>query len=245
MSEYIQDPDLEFLRFCDNEDLKVLVDLLTKGKNGEDRFTEGLTLEERFKKCGSNYRDVWDLIATELQHFGGDTLPNLLRGHGVRYRELLMDASKKLNVDFDREASTIDIENQLLLKVLSDSLEKMSDIDKRDFAKEMNMNTMNLDIAAMMIALQMAIKTGGFASYKIALIVANAVAKQLTGRGLTLAFNAGISRSLAIFAGPIGWVISAILTVPIITGPAFRVTIPCSITVAYLRRKYINRNFLK
>lgn len=50
---------------------------------------------------------------------------------------------------------------------------------------------------------------GGFATYKIAVIVANQAARVLIGRGLTLAANAALVRGISVFLGPVGWVLFA------------------------------------
>lgn len=78
-------------------------------------------------------------------------------------------------------------------------------------------------------------------AYKIALIVANAIAKAILGRGLSLAANAGIVRTISIFAGPIGWLITGLWAAMDIAGPAYRVTIPAVIQVAFLRQVYLNK----
>ena len=88
---------------------------------------------------------------------------------------------------------------------------------------------------SMIAALQIAIKMGGFKAYQIAVVVANAVAKFMFGRGLSIAGNAALTRALSIFAGPVGWIITGILTAIDIAGPAYRVTIPACIQVAYMR----------
>ena len=49
--------------------------------------------------------------------------------------------------------------------------------------------------------------------------------------------NAALTRSLCVFAGPIGWVVTAVWTLLDIAGPAYRVTIPAVIQVAYMRAK--------
>jgi len=48
---------------------------------------------------------------------------------------------------------------------------------------------------------------GGFATYKIAVIVANQMARILLGRGLTLAANAALTRMVSIALGPVGWLL--------------------------------------
>lgn len=86
--------------------------------------------------------------------------------------------------------------------------------------------------------MQLLINVTGFKAYQLSVIVANMVAKAVLGRGLALAGNAALVRGLAIFAGPIGWLITGLLTAPLISGPAYRVTIPCVIHIAMLREKY-------
>ncbi len=77
-------------------------------------------------------------------------------------------------------------------------------------------------------------------SYQVAMIVANAVAKALLGRGLTLAANAGLARAIGVFAGPIGIAITVLLTIPAISGPAFRVTLPAVVQIAAMRQQMLN-----
>ena len=86
-----------------------------------------------------------------------------------------------------------------------------------------------------------AINAGGFASYQVALLVANSVARAITGKGLQLAVNAGISKYLAVFAGPVGIAITALMTVPMVTGTAFRVTLPAVVQVAAIRQQLQNK----
>ncbi|WP_316347319.1 DUF3944 domain-containing protein [Desulfuromonas acetoxidans] len=238
--QFRDDDDLKFLQFCDNEDLGILADIL-KGPEGDERLTEQLTHDERFSSCNGNYTSVWDIIAGELQLFGGDWIPNRFRGYGVPYRELLTDVCKQMKVNFNKESDISTIEMNLLMKVLEKSLDKMTEEERREFSKQFGLGIKDFAPNAVMLALQMAIKAGGFKAYQLAAIVANAIAKTLVGRGLPLLANAGMMRGLSLFAGPIGWAVSAIFTLPMITGPAYRVTIPACIQVAYMRQKSINK----
>ena len=67
----------------------------------------------------------------------------------------------------------------------------------------------------------------------------NAVLKALIGRGLSLAGNAALTRTMAILTGPIGWVITGLWTAIDIAGAEYRVTIPAVIQVAALRQKHL------
>jgi uncharacterized protein YaaW (UPF0174 family) len=243
---YREDSDLSFLELCKNSDLEILVRILVYGKDGEKRLNQELSQEKRFTEAGENYSKVWDLIAAEYQHFGADSLASFFRGgKGVLHREILTDACNKLKVNYNKKAEISTIENNLLLKIIEGSLEKMTEEEKREFASGMNINPANLTSTAIMSALQIAIRSGGFASYKIALIVANSVSKALIGRGLSLTLNAGLTRWIGIFTGPIGWGITTILTIPMISGPAYRVTIPSVIQIAYMRQRLLNKDNLE
>ena len=83
---------------------------------------------------------------------------------------------------------------------------------------------------------------GGFAAFKVVAIAANAVSRFLLGHGLSLAANAGLMRFLGVLGGPIGIAISGVLSVPMFSGPAYRVTTRAVIYVAYLRQKHLNRD---
>ena len=79
-------------------------------------------------------------------------------------------------------------------------------------------------------------RAGGFASYKITLIIVNAIAKTILGRGLSIAVNASFARGLSVIVGPIGIILTALWSVYDIAGPAYRVIIPCTILIAAYRK---------
>lgn len=235
---YKQDDDLEFLQFCTNDDLGILVDILIKDKDGVKRRTEGLTTEERYKNCNGDYVKIWDLIAGELQLFGGDSIMNLLRGgRGNKYRNILSKVCKRNKVDFDSESTTEDIEVALLLKILGDSLEDISEEELREFGDQVGVDLKKGIPGGIAAALRLAINMGGFKSYQLAVIVANAAARKLAGRGLAVAANAALARWLGVFAGPAGLIVSGLLAIPMITSPANRLIGQACVLVAYMRQK--------
>ena len=69
---YRYDPDLEFLKNCENEDLRILVDYLTKDKDGEVRWTESLTYSEPYKQFyPHNISKMFPSIASIINIFRG------------------------------------------------------------------------------------------------------------------------------------------------------------------------------
>lgn len=238
--KYREDPDLNFLMSCENDDLNTLATYLIKDKDGKSRFSEELSNDPTYKYCNGNYQKAWQQIAGELQLFGGDTLANTIRGHGVLYKDILCDVCDKLKVNYNRKQETSQIESYLLQKIISDSWEKMEESERKELLNSIGVDG-NLVGAAALGGVIGAIKLGGFAAYKTSALIANAIAKLVIGKGLKFAANAALMRGIAVLAGPIGIAIGALMALPSITGVAYRVTIPCVIHIAYMRQKLINK----
>ncbi len=244
IANYRDDDDLEFLKNCSNEDLDILVTYLIRGEKGSElRLAEELTGKDSYKRHNPDHVKYWKDIAAELQTFGGNTFANMFRGgEGVLYKEVLTDACENLKVNFNNKASTQMIEMNLLNKILTDSIEKMDANQLKQLVDAIGIKTTNLTPQAVTVALQAAVQMSGFAAYKMTLIVANAVAKQILGRGLALGVNATLMKSLSIFAGPIGWVFAGLWAMFDIAGPAYRVTVPSVVQIAYMRAKLLTGN---
>jgi len=235
---YRSDSDLIFLQYASRENLDVLVQYLTKDEKGTPRLTEEITRSKEYIKYAPNHEMYWELIASEIQCFGANTIVTIFRGgQGVLYREVLTDVCDKIKVKYSKTDSIDVIEMQLLEKILLESIEKLSFKDREDLVKELNLKTTDFSKIAIAIALQSAIKIGGVASYEMATIVANSVMKMLLGRGLAVAGSATLTRVMGVMAGPIGWAVTGLWTVADIAGPAYRVTIPSVIQIAFIRAK--------
>lgn len=242
--KYTSDSYLKFLRNCDEADLEELVEILTKGKDGGERCAEELTGSDLYKKYfpAGEHSKYWHLIAAELQKYGGHTWMNIARGgRGVTYYNIIRYACKKLKVTCSDGDTTEILEGKVLVKILEDSIQKMNHEQLKQLVKELNIPTQKLTKQGVTIALQVLIKKGGFSSYKIAVIVANAVSRALFKRGLSFTAGHTLTKSMAILAGPIGLSISALWVLFDIGAPASRVVIPAVIHVAYMRTK-MNEN---
>jgi uncharacterized protein YaaW (UPF0174 family) len=238
---YRDDSDLRFLGKMASEDLSDLVYCLTHDKDGQVRLTEELTSSESYKQYYPDHQKYWQLVAAEIQCFGANTFVTMLRGgEGVEYKEVLTDVCDKVKVNYSKDSSVEKIENNLLMKILTDALEKMSPQELKELAQASGVdNTNNITSETMVGIFQTIFRVGGFKSYQLTLIIVNAVLKALIGRGLSLAGNAALTRTMAILTGPIGWVITGLWTALDIAGAAYRVTIPAVIQVAVLRQKHL------
>ena len=238
---YRDDADLQFLGLMKSEDLNDLVYCLTHDKDGDPRLTEELTTSSEYKDHYPDHRQYWKLIAAEIQCFGANTFVTIFRGgKGVEYKEVLMDVCDKLKVNYNKDSSTKIIEQNFLMKITNDAFEKMSHEELKKLAQQLGMKNISQITPEIMVAMaQTAFRAGGFMSYQLAVIVVNAVLKTLIGRGLTIAGNAALTRTLGFFTGPIGWAITGLWTANDIAGAAYRVTMPAVLMVALLRQQHL------
>lgn len=235
---YRSDSDLSFLQEIKSEDL---VYCLTHDKDGYVRFTEELTTSDEYKAHHPDHNQYWRSIAAEIQCFGANSFATMLRGgEGVEYKEVLTDVCDKMKVNYNKDSSVEKIENNLLMKILTDAIANMTPEELKELAESTGVkNTSGITPEAMVGIFQAVFRAGGFKSYQLTLIIVNAVMKALIGRGLSFAGNAALTRTMAVLTGPIGWVITGLWTAIDIAGPAYRVTIPAVIQVSVLRQKYL------
>lgn len=181
-------------------------------------------------------------LINELRLFGGNSIANFFRGEGPEYSEILRDVADRNDVSYNRYAIDEMVEQYLLQKLFNDSLTGASDDELKKMLEELGYPTTNFARQAAMATLMAAWKAGGFQSYILLVSVVNAVMKFLVGRGLSLAANAALSRMASIVMGPIGWVLTALWTFIDVAGPAYRVTVPAIIQIAYIRQT-VNNTF--
>lgn len=96
------------------------------------------------------------------------------------------------------------------------------------------------------ILVQVILKKGGFAVYKWALIVANSIANAIAGTiatgGLPFVANTLLVRTVHGLIGPVGWGLTALWAASIVTGPAYRVTVPAVLQVIALKEEPGSKN---
>ncbi|WP_374500619.1 YaaW family protein [Pseudoxanthomonas sp.] len=242
---------------ADAEDLDILVDYITDRGNGR------LTLDSAMCKILVSAKDTQTygpteraLIAHEILEFGGNSLGNAYRkaramfagsfldtvlpnaAPTVAYDEIVRDVASHLGVKMPDITAVADVEMVIVRKIMGKAVEKMTDEEKEAVAKELGLSSIPVGPGALGLMIQTA-RFGGFTTFKLATMVANAVAKALLGKGLTITANAALMRGVGIALGPIGWAITAIWTLADLSSPAYRVTMPAVVQVAYMRNKLI------
>lgn len=235
----IKDPHLaEVLNTAHPDNLAILADHITD--KGEGRIALSGDVCKRLTEAAK--RKIFSesdraCIAEEVQRYAGNTFMNLFRGgEGVSYRELLTDVASRFSIDVSPNESVSDIEMAIIKKVLIQSVEKMTPEEREELAKQMGTkhSTAAGPIAAS--ALITLIRSTGFAPYKLAAIVANAIAKALLGRGLTFAATGTLMRGISVLSGPVGWAITFLWASVDLASPAYRITVPCVLQIAFMRQ---------
>lgn len=127
MRTKIEDKELEsLLSKMNNSSLRVFADLLVYNNDNKPRISENLTSNRLYKHY---YPDHMKLLIPQLidefQRFGGNTIVNIFRGHGVSYEQILKDLCSKFKVK-TRETYSIDtLEMALVDELLETILEKL------------------------------------------------------------------------------------------------------------------------
>ena len=113
--------DLSFLTDCSNEQLRLLADVLVfDPKDHKKRYTERLSARASYAVYyPHDMKKLLPEIVDEYQRFGGNTIANIIRGHGVPYREILKDVCKTVGIA-KSDTDTVEIMEAALLKTVAD-----------------------------------------------------------------------------------------------------------------------------
>ncbi|RTP86029.1 DUF3944 domain-containing protein [Enterobacter asburiae] len=244
MAVYREDADLRFLWCCDNEDLDLLVSLITHDpKDKTLRWTETLSSSDNYKRFHPAHRNYWQEIAAEIQTFGASSIASMFRGgKGVLYREVLCDVCDQTGVKYKKEEATETIELSLLMKMLEKSLSEMSPAELREFADSMGTELTAPTVPLILMAIQTAVRSSGFAAYRLSVVMLSTLAKVVLGRTLPIVTYLTLTRSISVLAGPVGIALSTGWLIADMAGPARRVTVPTCLLVACLRQQYLYKS---
>lgn len=228
----MEDKDLLFLKECKNEQLKLLTDFIVYDKDGQKRLTENLSTTKDFQLYyPQNMLALLPSIINELQRFGGNTFVNGVRGHGVCYRTILEDVCDLMKVNYPKAIPTGLLEQYLLQKFLLVSVDKMAEEDIFHLSAKLTKEELKNQIMLLKAGSPLFIRM-------ITMLIGNLAVKYGLKQGAAFVAKFAGGRLFSILTGPIGWIISGIWAAFDIAGPAYRVTVPCTLTIAYLRNVY-------
>lgn len=233
------DRDLIFLNKATNDDLLVLCDIITKENDGTYRTTETLSSTRSYIR---NYPDNIKRILPELVHefrlFGGNSVLNFFRGEGPGYSEILRDVANKCKVSFNDATSKDEhVEQMLLGKLIKEVLDNASDSELRQMMRELDLQIPHYNRRRVMLDLEKLWKSHDIAGFRLLTSVTSTVLTRLTGIAISTVAGITLPRLTAVMLGPIGLILTSLYCAIDFAGPAYRVTIPAVIQIAYIRQK--------
>ena len=214
---------VQLLLKADKGDIDLLIDYVTNtGKFGFSMSDSVKAVLQDAKHQDIPDEETLRLLVRELQHFGGNTFVNLFRRNGVSYSEIVDDVASHLKMKVQAAASVEEKEALIIDCVFTSSWKKMSDDERRQILRGMGISaSVSLDIPV----------------WQKAALVANGLAQTTAGKVLPLIAGLGIGRVLGVLTGPVGLAITGLYTAYDISNPAFRVTLPCVVQIAWIRLK--------
>ncbi|BBT69391.1 TPA: YaaW family protein [Citrobacter freundii] len=214
---------VQLLLNADKGDIDLLIDYVTNtGKFGFSMSDNVKAVLQDAKHQDIPDEETLRLLVRELQHFGGNTFVNLFRRNGVSYSEIVDDVASHLKMKVQAAASVEEKEALIIDCVFTSSWKKMSDDERRQILRGMGISaSVSLDIPV----------------WQKAALVANGLAQTTAGKVLPLIAGLGIGRVLGVLTGPVGLAITGLYTAYDISNPAFRVTLPCVVQIAWIRLK--------
>lgn len=233
---YREDEDLQFLQYISSEDLNTLVFLLTHEHNDRLRINRNLSRLEQFKKHYPDHKKYWDLIAAQIQGIGATTLARAIRmERGVKYKKILQDVCEVLKVPFKKESEVEVNEKNLLFKLLTDAIKKMSPNEIKELSETIGMtDKVNSTREAILDMLQETLQNRGLKSNTL---ITNLVTVAVINR--TMPFFAKTGGPIIVASPPTRLLLACMLAVQDITRPAYRMIIPVVTEVAILRQNYL------
>lgn len=172
-----------------------------------DPITAGLDGEEEYQRYNPDHSKYVEKIAHHLRRFGGNTLVNIFRGEGPPYEKIVRDVADKLRAKYEYDEPLEEIEKKILREVV------------RRASKSGELNSQEKEDLVSAFE-KMGKKNRDWSAVRD--IVVTIVAR--------LILRGALLRSIL---GPL----ALALVLIDISGPAYRVTIPCVCWVACLRLK--------
>jgi uncharacterized protein YaaW (UPF0174 family) len=135
MKNPVFDKDLTpLLRECSNEELDSIVQVILAAPS------QTLTIQKAYRDHVGDHKSYVDEIIYEITSFGGNSIANLVRGHGVSYAEMVRDVAKRLMVTASITDTTETIEEKIILKILKLSYDRMEVEDRIALGQLINLS---------------------------------------------------------------------------------------------------------
>jgi uncharacterized protein YaaW (UPF0174 family) len=230
------EPLLALLLAAEPDDVCLLVDYVTDAGKGRISLADtvnGFLHQAREDKAFD--KELLTLLVHELRMFGGNSIANLFRRGGVAYREVVTDVLSHIGGKAAETDDLAAIELKVLQRLLDKAWDKMSKEERAQFAEKFGESD-----AASPFSFTHFLNRMGFGhavTLDVTSFVSASLGANLLGAGVVLGAEMMMGRLAGLALGPIGIALGAGLAGYSLTSPAFRITLPCVVQIAYIRQK--------
>ena len=200
-----------------------LYPLLARAKDDELRLLATLISQKMSSSINDGCRSPL-AIASEIQLMGGNSLVNWLRGHGVCYKEIVLDVAETIGVDPQilsrRGNSVASMENEIIEKLFARFEEKMNVLEREDLSK------------------QLASASPEARTIVLAQTLLPHLLREFNLQGVVeLALILAASRAVVAWVPVVGWLSAGVGTLLELSSTAYSVTIPGVVAIGLIRAR--------
>ena len=168
-------------------------------------------------------------ITSEIQLMGGNSVVNLFRGHGVGYKEIVLDVAEKIGVDkniLSRTGNSVSsMEMEIIETLFARFQEKLDESDRENLSRKLagtSKNTRYILLAQALLP---------------------HLLKEFDLQGVVeLALIIAASRAVVAWVPVVGWLSAGVGTLLELSSTAYSVTIPCVVIIGLIRAKLHEEN---
>ena len=163
-------------------------------------------------------------IASEIQLMGGNSIVNLFRGHGVGYKEIVLDVAEKIGVDkniLSRTGNSVSyMETEIIETLFTKFEQEMNEADRENLYSKLE--RASTDTRYILIAQA----------------VLPYLLREFNLQGVVeLALIIAASRAVVAWVPVVGWLSVGVGAVLELSSTAYGVTIPCVVIIGLIRAK--------
>ena len=200
-----------------------LYPLLARAKADELKLLATLISQKMSSSINDGCRSPL-AIASEIQLMGGNSLVNWFRGHGVCYKEIVLDVAETIGVDPQilsrRGNSVASMENEIIEKLFARFEEKMNVLEREDLSKKLA----SASPEARAIVLAQTLLPHLLREFNLQGVV-------------ELALILAASRAVVAWVPVVGWLSAGVGTLLELSSTAYSVTIPGVVAIGLIRAR--------
>ena len=163
-------------------------------------------------------------ITSEIQLMGGNSVANLFRGHGVAYKEIVLDVAENIGVNkyvLSRKGNSVaSMEIEIIERLFARFEEKMNEPDRENLSRKLET------------------VSGNARHILLARTLLPHLLKEFDLQGaVELALIIVASRAVTAWVPVVGWLSAGVGTLLELSSTAYSVTIPCVVMIGLIRAK--------